>query len=146
MKKFVYLAGPIEDCDDSEIHDWRNYVSKNLVGNVVGISPYRGPETKDNGYTAQVCKSIRDKNLLDSKSCDALLAYMPSEIIARRPSYGTTFEVAWFDYMQKPIVVVTDDEFVQRHPLFKASVGWYYDNFDDAIEMLNVLLGVYSNG
>ena len=41
MNKFVYLAGPIEGCDEGEIQDWRKYAQSGFVENIIGINPYR---------------------------------------------------------------------------------------------------------
>lgn len=141
--KYVYLAGPIEGCTSNEIHGWRTTVQSLLHPNVRGITPYRGDEKMNGAYDPTISKSIHMKNMLDSKSCDALLAYMPSEIVNRRPSYGTTFEIAWFDMMQKPIVMITDCNTIRNHPLMQTSVGWFHTDFEDAADTLNTLLGVY---
>ena len=109
MRKYVYLAGPIEGCDDGEIHQWRDQCSHFFVDNITGINPYRAESDSD---TPESRKRITMKNYMDVRSCDLILANLPKHINDRRPSYGTTFEIAWGYSLQKPVVIVSDDEFV----------------------------------
>ena len=60
----------------------------------------------------------------------------------RRPSYGTVCEIAWGYSLQKPIVIVSDDEEVQKHPLLYTS-GAHFPDLHDGIDYINVLLGEY---
>ena len=87
-------------------------------------------------------KRIIMKNYMDTKSCDLVLAYLPKEINARRPSYGTTFEIAWGYSMQKPVVVVSDDVRVHDHPLMDLSGALFWD-LEEAIDYVNILLEPY---
>ena len=41
MKKYVYLAGPIEGCSNHEINQWRQKCYVGFSENLVGINPYR---------------------------------------------------------------------------------------------------------
>ena len=68
--------------------------------------------------------------------CDAVLAYLPKELNNRRPSYGASFEIAWFVEMRKPIVIVTDDDYVKYHPMFKAHTSYIYDTLDEGIDQI----------
>ena len=141
MKKFVYLAGPIEGCDADEITYWRKMCHQGFTDFIIGINPYR-VETDSN--TKEARKRIVMKNYMDTKNCDLILAYLPKEINARRPSYGTTFEIAWGYSMQKPVVIVSNDPQVHNHPLMDMA-GALFWNLDEAIDYINVLLGEYES-
>ena len=139
MKKFVYLAGPIEGCSDNEINQWRQKCFLAFNDNIVGISPYRGEREEDDSESQ---KRIIMKNYMDTKNCDLILAYLPKEINARRHSYGTTFEIAWVYSLQKPVIIVSDDVAVHDHPLMNMSVCMFWD-LEDAIDYINVFMGSY---
>ena len=140
MKKFVYLAGPIEGCDDKEINLWRSKCHVGFLENIIGINPYRA-ESESN--TEETRKRIAMKNYMDVKSSDLILANMPREINNRRPSYGTTMEIGWAYSMQKPIVIVSDDPEVHYHPLLSVAGAHFYD-LEEAIDYINVLLEEYA--
>lgn len=139
MKKFVYLAGPIEGCSTTEIHQWRQKCFLNFVDSVVGITPYRGDRESPD---PEGQKRVVMKNYMDTKNCDLVLAYLPKEINQRRHSYGTTFEIAWAVSLQKPVVIVSDDEIVHKHPLLNQSGAMFWE-LEEAIDYINVMLGAY---
>ena len=139
VKKFVYLAGPIEGCDNDEINKWRDKCHLMFNDFIVGINPYRAEMHAD---TSESRKRMAMKNYMDTQSCDLILAYLPKEINARRPSYGTTFEIAWGYSLRKPVVIVSDDPQVHHHPLMDMSGARFWD-LEEAIDYINVLLGEY---
>ena len=73
-----------------------------------------------------------------------VLAYLPKEINARRPSYGTVIEIGWAIAMRKPLLLVTDDPLVRDHPLIVANVPWVFPDFDAALETIEGLAMVYA--
>ena len=77
--------------------------------------------------------------------CDLILAYLPKELNERRPSYGTVIEIGWAIGLRKPIIVVTDDEYLSSHPLIQAKSNWIFDNFNDAIDVIHGLFDDYVN-
>ncbi len=151
MQKFIYLAGPITDCDDGEANDWREEVTAALNSNIVGVSPLRNEPKIEGIYPIQggeflfnTPKAIASKNRIDTELCDLVLAYLPKEYNDRRPSYGTVFELAWATWAQKPTILVTDDPALINHPLFAEKVNWIVDDFDLAIEIIHGLFDVYT--
>jgi nucleoside 2-deoxyribosyltransferase len=139
MKKYVYLAGPIEGCNTSEILDWRQNAFDCFTSNVQGINPFRAEEDVKSNESA---KRVITKNYMDTQMCDGILAYLPKEFNDRRPSYGTVMEIAWGFSLQKPVWVVSDDDFVHGHPLISQS-SMMFREMDDAIDHINVLFGEY---
>ena len=139
MKKYVYLAGPIEGCIEGEINVWRKKCHVGFIESIVGISPYRAEMASDDSESR---KRIAMKNYMDTQSSDLILAYLPKTINERRHSYGTTMEIAWGYSLRKPVVIVSDDPQVHSHPLLDMS-GAMFEELDDAIDYINILLGEY---
>ncbi|HCX23421.1 MAG TPA: hypothetical protein DHN29_15990 [Cytophagales bacterium] len=147
----VYLAGPIALCDRGEANDWRHDISARLDAfGVVGVSPLRCEPLVGDKYDLVyedvrfgTPKAIAGKNYFDTKQCDLILAYLPQEINERRPSYGTVIEIGWAQAFSKPIILVTDDPYLSKHPLIAARVNWIVEDFDDAVDVIEGLLEVY---
>ena len=139
MKKYVYLAGPIEGCNEGEINVWRKKCHVGFIESIVGISPYRAEMASDDSESR---KRIAMKNYMDTQSSDLILAYLPKTINERRHSYGTTMEIAWGYSLRKPVVIVSDDPQVHSHPLLDMS-GAMFEELDDGIDYINILLGEY---
>ena len=148
-KKYIYLAGPIAQCNYQEANDWRSYVRDKLHTNIIGISPLRcepmegetyGPGN-DPRYNSP--GAIAAKNWYDTEKCDLILAYMPRELNERRPSYGTTIEVGWAIGLKKPIILVTNDTYLTEHPLIRANVNWVFEDFENAIDVIHGLFDDY---
>lgn len=152
MRRYVYLAGPIAGCDPPEAEDWRDdMVSALGAAHITGISPLRCEPLIGETYEASyddvrfgTPKAISSKNWFDTMHCDMVLAYLPKELNDRRPSIGTMFEIGWATGVHKPVVLVTDDEYYANHPLIKHNVSWVVDNFDDALDIICGVLGVYT--
>ncbi len=133
MTKYVYLAGPIEGCDQKEINHWRNHVEMMFTlrsDYIRGVSPYRAQEAVYKGEP-DFAQAIFDKNWYDCQKCDAILAYLPKEINDRRPSIGTLFEIAWFISMRKPVFIISDDPVYTNHPLISTNTGWINADIKD---------------
>lgn len=160
-EKFVYLAGPIAGCDYGEATDWREYVSGKFRNGITGISPMRLKEWcqrvakitdvdqyKDIGTTAEYLISgeshaIAARDFNDVKTADMLLVNLPKVLNDRRPSWGTAIEIGWAAVHRVPIVLVTDDDNLAKHPLVRESVGWIVPNLDMGIAVINSVLGAY---
>ena len=136
----IYLAGPIEGCDDSEINDWRNKVKGDFLYGIKGINPYRAEEVGE--LTPEVKKRIITKNYHDVTKCDGILAWLPKFANDRRPSYGTTTEIAWAYSLQKPVWIVSDDDFVHFHPAFDHT-SMMFRKMNDAVDHINVIYEEY---
>ena len=152
MKKYIYLAGPIAGCTETEATEWRDHVCTFFPHGIVGISPLRCEPLKkgltytDEGATPKMWsdpRAIATKNWLDTESCDLVLAYLPKELNDRRPSYGTVIEIGWAIGLRKPLIVVSDDKQLMDHPLIKHNASWRLDSLDDAVEVINGLFGEY---
>ena len=88
-------------------------------------------------------RAINAKNWLDTESSDLVLAYLPKEMNDRRPSIGTIIEIGWSIGLRKPLIVVSDDEYLMEHPLIQRNASWRLDNLPDAVEVITGLFGDY---
>jgi nucleoside 2-deoxyribosyltransferase len=152
MKKYVYLAGPIAGLNEEEGTGWRNEVDLMLPDNIIGISPLRcepvkpGMRYDDPGAVEKLWsdpRSINAKNWLDTESSDLVLAYLPKQYNDRRPSIGTLIEIGWTIGLNKPLIVVSDDNQMLDHPLIECNAAWRLNELDDAVEVIIGLFGDY---
>lgn len=162
----VYLAGPILGCTEGEAKDWRKFVDDQLrQANIVGVSPLRCEPIigkrygmgYENDPKFGVASAIAAKNMFDVRKCDFTLAYMPlpspEQVAAMRAdgrtwhqSYGTLEEIGWAKMADRPVILVTDDPELANHPVVRACCGWVLDSLEDAIDVLDGILGAYNGG
>jgi len=148
----VYLAGPIAGCDNAEANDWRAYVGARIAqSGITGISPLRCEPLVGARYMLNyadpkfgTARAIGSKNIYDVRACDMTLCYLPKAINDRRPSYGTVCELAWAHIIGRPTILVTDDLYLNEHPVISACSGWILPTLDDAIEVIVGVLGDYA--
>tara|TARA_B100000900_G_C20541776_1_gene700791 strand:- start:281 stop:661 length:381 start_codon:yes stop_codon:yes gene_type:complete len=112
----VYLAGPIEICSEDEILVWRNYVETKL-GDFEIITPK---------YHLGSDSEIFENTRTNVEECDIVFAHLPKAINERRASYGTIFEVAYGHALKKKVIIISDDEFVHKHPVMNQISEMYY--------------------
>ena len=122
----VYLAGPIEICSEDEILVWRNYVETKL-GNFDIITPK---------YHLGSDSEIFENTRTNVEECDIVFAHLPKAINERRASYGTIFEVAYGHALKKRVIVISDDEFVHKHPVMNQISEMYY-SLDAALSSIS---------
>ena len=156
MKMTVYLAGPIMGCTKTEANDWRIEFAQNLAYNDIrGVSPLRCEPLIGERYSMDnadpkfgTARVIAAKNMFDVLNCDMTLAYIPKPPVgvAMYHSFGTMCELAWAKMASKPTILVSDDPYILEHPVLGANAGWLLDNLDDALEVINGVLGGYTLG
>ena len=113
----IYLAGPIEICSEDEILVWRNYVENKLKGSFEIIIPK---------YHLGSDSEIFENTKTNVEECDIVFAHLPKAINERRASYGTIFEVAYGFAINKRVIVISDDEFVHKHPVMNQISEMFY--------------------
>lgn len=149
----VYLAGSIGGCDFDEANDWRDYAYKYLkkIG-IRGISPLRCEplppgqkiyEATNPDPMFGTARAIASKNLLDVQKCDVTLCYMPKSLNERRMSLGTIIELAWAHALNKPTILVTDYDVLEKHPVVQANAGWIVPTLDQGLKLIEGLLSEY---
>ena len=112
----IYLAGPIELCSEDEILVWRNYVETKLNDYEIITPKYHL------GSAGEIFENTRT----NVERCDVVFANLPKAINARRASYGTIFEVAYGHALGKKVMIISDDEFVHKHPVMNQISKMYY--------------------
>ncbi len=125
----VYLAGPIEICTEEEIFLWRNYV-KDKVGNDVEIITPK--------YHLGTAGEIFEDTKTNVEVCDVVFAHLPKAINERRASYGTIFEISYGHALNKRVMIISDDEFVHKHPVMNHVAEMFY-GLDSAIAHLSTI-------
>jgi len=136
----IYLAGPINNCTDTECKNWREmarlyFESEDVtdeIGRVRILDPmrrdYRGREM-DAGVRHLIVKG--DKT--DIRQADILLVYSP------KPSYGTIME--FYDayvYQNKWVVIVNADEFAS--PWLDEHCDYRLPTFQEAFEKIKFII------
>ena len=154
--RYIYLAGPIMGCDESGANDWREYVKeklKQINPQIKGVSPLRcEPKV---GETYQIVydddkfgteRAISSKNTFDTQMADMVIAYLPRPDFenGKRESTGTILEVAWAHWEKKPVILVSNDPHYLQHPVLGACASWRLKTLDDAIKVIDGVLGVYA--
>ena len=122
----VYLAGPIEQCSEDEVHLWRNYVSDHIPIDIAVLEP-----RYDLGSAGEIFHNTKQ----NVERCDMVFAYLPKGVNDRRPSYGTIFEISYGHALNKQVVIISDDEDVHEHPVMKG-IGSHFSCLDNAIRYL----------
>lgn len=152
-KIYVYLAGPITGCTNGEANDWRHDMENRLKeADMVGVSPLRCEPIIGDRYVATYDDNqfgtpqvIGAKNKMDVRRCDITLAYLSKDNPA---SVGTLQEIGWAAGMDKPIILVTDNDYVRNNAVIQATVPWRFpenpDGFQKAIEVIEGLYKVYA--
>lgn len=161
IKRYIYLAGPIAGCSYGEATDWREYVTARFMPGIIGISPMRLKEwcqrvntIKDVSQYEKVTTeaeylisgeshAIRARDFNDVRTCDMTFINLPKELNDRRPSWGTGIEIGWGSAIQKPMVLVTDDDNLAAHPLVRESAGWIVPTLEMGVAVVNSVFGDY---
>lgn len=169
----VYLAGPILNQTEADANDWRRMASARLEKTGIrAVSPLRcEPPGVDGTYALGysdpkfgTARAIGSKNLFDVRNCTMVLAYFPvqmeeqatgfdddgcatgTELVKKPFSLGTVLEIGWAFALGKPAVVASADARLVEHPVFKACAGWIVPELDDGLEVVEGILGGYSEG
>ena len=85
-------------------------------------------------------RAIASKNMLDVRTCDLTLCYIPR---SPRLSLGTLAELFVAYAWGKPTILVTDDPSLLGHPLVQMAAGWVLPTLQDAEDLIVGLYGDY---
>lgn len=151
-KIYIYLAGPITGKSEAAANQWRELITNALEGaceNFVGVSPLRCEPPGPDGmypvdYDWAFAHSLTEKNKLDVKRCDAVLAYIPAGAL----TIGTLLEIGWARGMGKTVIIVSDCDRILSHPMLMADVPFRFDTrqkgWKRSVETLKGLFEVYT--
>ena len=139
MKDYVYLAGPMEDCTQSHMKDWRDRATRYLENSdIATLDPTRRvsfhnqliKHLQDVTKTMNTCKRIFKQDLHDIASSRVVLADV------RRSSgrgTGTSMELM-FAHMKNKIIILWANEGDFIHPFYEAMATEKHYTLDDAVE------------
>jgi len=117
----VYLAGPINDCTDSECKDWREWFKQSP--GIEWVDPmrrdYRGRE-------AECVKEIVEGDAQDIRESDLVL------VMFTATSVGTAMEVFYAASLGLPVVVINQSD-KPLSPWLKYHATHFVDSADDAL-------------
>lgn len=119
----IYLAGPIDGCNDDEAFGWRREVA-NGVGEHLVLDPMR----RDYRGREYLWEEIVALDLDDIRACTVLLALCSWP--TTREWWGTAMELVYAKGYGKPVVAVVNG---RLHPWVAAHATVIVDNLEDAI-------------
>ncbi len=150
----VYLAGAIANVSGFEATQWRENVAfalgqvgiqtrnpmraKRFLSEQTKISStYHDYEHKGTFFTS---RGIMTRDFNDVKQSDALLVNLLGAV---KPSLGTIMELAWAFALQKPAVVVIEDEGNphDNHPMVHEAISFRVNTLDEGVRCVAVILG-----
>jgi len=160
VHKTVYLAGPIDGLSYAEGIEWRQHAQKDLaVHGIKGMSPQRGKGyiadfaeiagemdfSKQEGLTdnpMSTSRGILARDKFDALNCSVLFV---SFLGATRVSTGTIMEIAWAYQLNKPIVVVVedDDTLHRNHPMLRETFDYVVNNIDAGLDIVKGIFEGY---
>lgn len=121
----VYLAGPINNCTDSECKDWR----KELITTVQDMI-FFDPMTRDyRGKEDESVAEIVEKDKADIDASDVLLVKYD------KPSVGTSMEVLYAWERDKQVVIVADSA-TKISPWLRYHSHKIVSSFSDALQFI----------
>ena len=156
MKNYgiVYLAGAMANISGYEATQWRSAVTHSL--GLVGIecrNPMRAKQFlsaqskissnfndyKDRG-TFFTSRGIMTRDFNDVKQADVLLVNLLGAV---KPSLGTVMELAWAFALQKPAVVIIEDEGNPHdyHPMIHEAMSFRVNLLEEGVRSVATILG-----
>jgi len=143
----VYLAGPIRGRSYDVAVSWRNYVSAQLLPDIIAYSPMRAKEMLRNAlvidgkhqiqHPLTVPRGIMTRDRFDVATSDLLFVNF---LQASAVSIGTVMEIAWADYLRKPIVLVMEEDNIHNHAMVREAAGFIVSTLEEGIEITKAIL------
>lgn len=147
MKSTVYGAGPITGLDFEAANSWRLKMRLALAPDIEFINPLRGKDhlaseaTLSDGYLGDALstdQAIFERDYFDVQRADMVLVNF---LGATRISQGTLYEIAWTKLLQKPLLVIMEDQGnVHEHLFLRACTSFRVSNLPDACEVIRRVL------
>lgn len=126
----IYLAGPIQGCDDLECKVWRSQVKKLWDG--VCLDPMRR-NYPDSTLSDKECEEVIKTDLEDIRQSDALVANIT------RISVGTSMEVMFAAMQKKPVFLIYTGQIPSLSPWLRHHATEIFATVGDCIAWLEHL-------
>lgn len=121
----VYLCGPMADCDNEEMHGWRDRLKKENP-DIHWLDPC------DRHYKVQEWRVLVDEDIADIDASDFLLSYY------WKTGTGSAMEISYNYYVaKKPSIVVVPD-FKRVSPWLRYHADYLVDDFDPAMKIIRM--------
>lgn len=143
----VYLSGPITGLNYAGSVDWRQEATRELYHYGINtISPMRAKEFLKNeniikgSYEDSLfgsAQAITTRDRFDTQRSDVVLVNL---LGAKTVSIGTMIEVGWADAARVPIVLVSEDDNIHRHPILDTCCGFKAKTLGDGLHIITKLL------
>lgn len=145
----LYTAGPITGLNLKTANEWPSYVKEQLKPfNIIAYRPLRGkghlsnskalPAVVKSKNPSSTSKGIFGRDKYDVMSADCILVNL---LNAKIVSIGTMWEMAWANLLQKPIILVMEDEGnVHEHSFVLEGITYRVNNLDEGIELVKLTL------
>ena len=141
MKKYVYLAGPMEDCSPKRMTSWRMHCETKLNQMEIStLDPTRRVSFHDELYLGEqhtpiqsTCRRIFKMDMQDIASSTVVLADI------RRDSgrgTGTAMELM-FAHMKNKIIILWSNKNDHIHPFYESIYTEKHFELDDCIEAIS---------
>jgi len=122
----IYLAGPINACNDNQAHGWRDVVRADPIA---GLCEIVDPMARDyRGIEDANVEAIVAGDKADINACDVVLAN------CWQPSYGTAMEIIYAHERNKIVVIVSDS----RSPWLLAHSNLVTSSLESALQYIHM--------
>ena len=139
-KEYVYLAGPMEDCSESVMTEWRTHVASELMlWDIDCLDPTRRVSFHNQLYDTTLQDDIRNMNLCKRIFKQDMQDIANSRVIiadVRRKSgrgTGTSMELM-FAHMKNKILIMWGDYNDHIHPFYESIYTEKHYDLNDVIE------------
>ena len=140
MKNYVYLAGPMEDCEMEHMTGWRNCAQKMLANmDITALDPTRRVSFHDELYLGEqhtpvqsTCRRIFKMDMQDIANSNVILADI------RRDSgrgTGTAMELM-FAHIKNKIIILWANNDDQIHPFYESIYTEKYFELEDCLDAI----------
>ncbi|MCK9541095.1 MAG: nucleoside 2-deoxyribosyltransferase [Novosphingobium sp.] len=144
----VYLAGPITGQSLKGCSEWRDFARRELYNyGISGLDPLRGKQYLSNekyikdSYSQHVmstAKGINRRDMNDVRQSDVILINV---LGAEKVSIGTILEAGAAYALNKPIILVMEENNIHKHGMLDDMAGWIVDSLEEAIIIAAYILG-----
>ena len=145
-KNYVYLAGPMEDCSEEHMKDWRHRAEIQLsMAGIEVLDPTRRVQFHEdmriladrNVPDQSVCRRIFKLDMQDIASSSVVLADCRKD---SGRGTGTSMELM-FAHMKNKIIILWVNDGDRIHPFYEALYTEKHYNLEDAIDAVTHYYG-----
>jgi len=141
-KTKIYLAGYISDEVLDKCLEWRNWFKEQCPGYVF-IDPMEGENLdslKNKGLESDIpANAIVHRDLASVKTAGIVMVNTDT-FGKERPIIGSVFEMAWAAILDKPVIVLSNDENYSKHPFVQGIASVITGDRKEALRILHYIM------